>query len=55
MAGDFNINPNFKMGNFENSIQDFNKVFSNSLNETNKVVENILIAKQNERTELIEV
>ena len=40
MAGDFNINPNFKMVNFENSIQDFNKVFSNSLNETNKAFEN---------------
>ena len=40
MAGDFNINPNFKMGNFENSIQDFNKVFSSSLNQTNKAFEN---------------
>lgn len=40
MSNDFNINPNFKMGNFENSIQDFNKVFSSSLNQTNKAFEN---------------
>lgn len=36
----FSINPNFKMGGFENSIEEFNKVFSNSLNGAQKNLEN---------------
>lgn len=35
MADNFSINPNFKMGQFENSISDYNKVFSDSLNQAN--------------------
>ena len=34
MSENFSINPNFKMGQFDNSIQEFNKAFSNSLNQT---------------------
>lgn len=33
MTSGFNINPNFKTGQFENSISEYNKVFSNSLNQ----------------------
>ena len=36
MAESFNINTNFNMGNFDNSINDFNKVFSNSINQANE-------------------
>ena len=36
MAENFSINPNFKMNGFDNSINDFNKVFSNSINQANK-------------------
>ncbi len=32
MGNNFSINPNFNMNGFNNSIGDFNKVFSNSLN-----------------------
>ena len=32
----FSINPNFQMGNFDNSINEFNKIFNNSINDTNK-------------------
>ena len=39
MSG-FEINPNFQMGNFTNSIDKYNEVFSNSLNETNNAFEN---------------
>ena len=35
MGSNFSINPNFQMNNFDNSIQDFNKVFSNSVDKTN--------------------
>ena len=38
MAENFSINPNFNMGNFDNSINDFNKVFSNSLNQANSAI-----------------
>ena len=40
MSNGFEINPNFKMNGFDNSISDFNKVFSNSLNQTNQNIEN---------------
>ena len=33
MSENFSINPNFKMGQFDNSINEFNKAFSNSLNQ----------------------
>lgn len=33
MSENLNINPNFNMGKFENSINDFNKAFSISLNQ----------------------
>lgn len=33
MSENLNINPNFNMGQFENSINDFNKAFSVSLNQ----------------------
>jgi flagellar hook-basal body complex protein FliE len=33
MSENFSINPNFKMGQFDNSINEFNKTFSNSLNQ----------------------
>ena len=36
MAENFNINTNFNIGNFDNSINDFNKIFSNSINQTNE-------------------
>ncbi|MBQ4647049.1 MAG: flagellar hook-basal body complex protein FliE [Candidatus Gastranaerophilales bacterium] len=36
MSESFNINTNFNMGSFDNSINEFNKVFSNSLNQTNQ-------------------
>ena len=36
MAENFSINSNFNMGNFDNSINDFNRIFSNSLNQTNE-------------------
>ena len=36
----FNINTTFKMGDFTNSIDSYNKVFSDSLNQTNKAFEN---------------
>lgn len=32
MGSNFSINPNFNMNGFNNSINDFNRVFSNSLN-----------------------
>lgn len=35
MAENFSINPNFNMGQFDNSISNYNKVFSNSLNRAN--------------------
>lgn len=35
MNSNFSINPNFQMNGFDNSIQDFNKVFSNSINQSN--------------------
>ncbi len=40
MSSNFNINTNFQMGNFDNSINEFNKAFSNSINNTNKALEN---------------
>ncbi len=36
----FSINPNFQMGNFDNSINEFNKIFNNSINDTNKAFSN---------------
>ena len=36
MANGFNINTNFNIGQFTNSIDDFNKVFSNSLDKANQ-------------------
>ena len=33
MSSNFNINPNFKLDGFNNSIDDFNKIFSNSANK----------------------
>jgi len=38
MSENFSINPNFNMGNFDNSINEFNKVFSSSLNQANSNV-----------------
>ena len=35
MSENFSINPNFNMGQFDNSIGSFNKVFSNSINQAN--------------------
>ena len=35
MSENFSINPNFNMGQFDNSISNYNKVFSNSLNQAN--------------------
>ena len=32
----FSIDPNFQAGNFNNSINEFNKVFNDSINATNK-------------------
>ncbi|MBQ8475977.1 flagellar hook-basal body complex protein FliE [bacterium] len=37
----FSINPNFNMGNFDNSINEFNKIFNNSINDTNKAFSDI--------------
>ena len=37
---DFSINSNIQMGNFNNSINEFNKIFNNSINETNKAFSN---------------
>ena len=39
MADNFSINSNFNMGSFDNSINDFNKVFSSSLNQANENIE----------------
>ena len=36
MANGFNINTNFNIGQFTNSIDDFNKVFSNSIDKANQ-------------------
>ena len=36
MANGFNINTNFNLGQFTNSIDDFNKVFSNSVDKANQ-------------------
>ena len=36
----FNINTTFKMDNFANSINEYNKTFSDSLNQSNKAFEN---------------
>ena len=40
MGSNFSINPNFNMGGFNNSIDDFNKVFSNSLNSADRTLDN---------------
>ncbi|MBR2069282.1 MAG: flagellar hook-basal body complex protein FliE [Candidatus Gastranaerophilales bacterium] len=37
----FSINPNFQMGNFDNSINEFNKVFNNSIKDANKAFSEI--------------
>ncbi len=37
----FNINPNFNVGDFNNSINEFNKIFNNSINDTNKTFSNV--------------
>ena len=37
----FSINPNIQMGNFNNSINEFNKIFNDSINNTNKAFSNI--------------
>lgn len=37
---DYSINTSINMGDFNNSINEFNKVFNNSLNDTNKVFSN---------------
>lgn len=37
MSSNFSINPNFQ-NNFDNSIQDFNKVFSTSLEQSDKSI-----------------
>ena len=37
---DFNIDPNFQINNFNNSINDFNKVFNKSLNDASKAYDN---------------
>ena len=39
MGDNFSINPNFNMGRFDNSISDFNKVFSDSLNQANNNIQ----------------
>lgn len=39
MGANFSINPNFQ-NNFDNSIQEFNKVFSSSLDDVNKNISN---------------
>ncbi|MBQ9150474.1 flagellar hook-basal body complex protein FliE [bacterium] len=39
MAENFSINPNFNMGQFDNSINNYNKVFSNSLNQANSALD----------------
>ena len=36
MTNGFNINTNFNMEQFTNSISDFNKVFSNSIDKANE-------------------
>ena len=36
----FSINTNFQMGNFNNSINEFNKVFNDSIKDTNKAFSN---------------
>ena len=38
MANGFNINTNFNINQFTNSIGDFNKAFSNSLNQTQDAI-----------------
>ena len=40
MAENFSINPNFNMRQFDNSINNYNKIFSNSLNQTNDALGN---------------
>ena len=40
MAGGFNINTNLNMLQFDNSIKNFNEVFSNSLDNAGKNIEN---------------
>ncbi len=40
MSSNFNINTNFQLNNFDNSINEFNKAFSNSVNNANKALEN---------------
>ena len=40
MGSNFSINPNFNMNGFENSINDFNKVFANSLDGLDKNLDN---------------
>ena len=40
MGSNFSINPNFNMNGFNNSIADFNKVFSNYLNGSENNLEN---------------
>ena len=40
MSSNFNINTNFQLNNFDNSISEFNKAFSNSINDANKSLEN---------------
>lgn len=39
MAENFNINPNFNINQFENSINDYNKIFSNSLDNAGKNIQ----------------
>ena len=39
MTNNFNINSNFEMPQFQNSINDFNKVFSNSVNNAANHIE----------------
>ncbi len=39
---DFEINPNFNMNGFDNSINEFNKSFSNSINSTNEALKSNL-------------
>lgn len=39
---DFEINPNFNMNGFDNSINEFNKSFSNSINSSNEALKSNL-------------
>ena len=40
MSENFSINPNFNMKGFDNSINEFNKVFSNSIKQDNAIQDN---------------